>query len=330
MIKVCSLLLSVFYLINIASADGPAAVDPAQLSHALEQSLLNALFHGGVLALVKPSVSEAPLSAAEWLGREPEFASAFPLISLNFASTAKDATGATLSFSLLDNQLNLHTSERKRREVVAGDRRLVAQQHRFFQTGSDASGFVVLVASSNTTDLVGALICPRKLNLNHSGQIVSFVDSGQLLSTYSLSLSAKAKGGVLSGFGPGFARVSMHTSKGIAPPTEPSDRVYSRDPNIGIEYVPMDSVAPLNPAADNLAEGITVTLELQNNTGYKRTTTYRDYIWLKTINLDATESARILGYSVSQGSGKCLAFVRQVGLSHHYEKTALEVPQLLQ
>ncbi len=208
--------------------------------------------------------------------------------------------------------------------------------------GEDDYRMLIVVPRFSSKNARAAFFCPRVYNTlsatdtdsttQMSGR--SLVDSGFRLVSTKFDASGRIRGKVVSGVvGPALVSGTLLTSMDIYRGTEYSDKVFSRDPRISIEYLKSKEPPPLESDVSNTpiterVSGIQGALNLQNSVGYTRHSVQQEAVYIKELAFPGIEPIKI-SEDLTQGEGPCYLLAHYQTRLDTYGKEALVLPERL-
>lgn len=196
-----------------------------------------------------------------------------------------------------------------------------------FIPGIDHSGVMIFIPAQKKNGPRGVLLCPRDYDVwKMQSGFAHLEDSGYRLEQVQFELVSLAQARVLTGFGPGVAKVSVQTTDNIAAPILVEEESTSLYPFVSVKYEPIKGgIKPDEFLNGEISAGARVMVDLHNSfEHYARSTIYLRTT-LKEIQFKKNERIKLNERTFNIKPGLCYGLIKEWQTVHHFAKEPLPV-----
>ena len=193
--------------------------------------------------------------------------------------------------------------------------------------GIDNTGVMVYVPIQENHGPRGILFCPRDYDIwKMNSGFAHLEDSKYRIEKVQFELVSLAQSRVLTGFGPGVARVSIQTSPNLAQPILIEDESTSLYPFVSVKYDPIRGGIKPHPFKDGkITAGSKVVVSLHNSFEHLASSTVYFRTGIKEIQFKKNELYKLHDRNFRVKPGICYALVKEWQVLHEFDKEALPV-----
>ena len=196
-----------------------------------------------------------------------------------------------------------------------------------FVPGIDHSGVMVYVPIQKKHGPRGIIFCPRDYDVwKMNSGFAHLEDSKYRVEKVQFELVSLAQSRVLTGFGPGVARVSIQTTPNLAQAVLSEDESTSLYPFVSVKYDPIrDGIQP-HPMKDGvITAGAKVVVSLHNSFEHLADSTVYFRTGIQEIPFKKTEQIRLHDRNFRIKPGLCYGLVKEWQILHEFDKKSLPV-----
>lgn len=281
--------------------------------------------------------STEPETTSVWRGNVPTIEADITKAQLILEGPQnKDGSAQRFNIELNFNKDNLviRSDKPKSRIMLGGAKINFRGQYpkRHFLEGRDETSFVLAFPKFKDENLMGVLICPRKLSREKikraDGSAIFkdvLVDTDYKIAASSFAIEAHIKSKVLTGLAPGNAKASIKTTANISKATVSSDEVFSKDAEVNMTYRAdvHDTIIPAQ-GTDEQAGGMLIEIDLHKPAGYRRVWSYQHAMWFKQIQLKNSFDVGVDRILRPVMPGSCILALEEKTTLVHYSKEPLK------